>query len=193
MEQQLPGQREAAAITTRRATAGWWEDGHPGWMIFTLGGRHFDNLDDIIQVWEEQLKMHPSLLRQAAWDWRKPSWHSLGAHLYMGLLWQMCLLCRMRTCCTQTSESCPHNCIILLSRGSEVTHFVRVLAQYSGGGADGHRRMPGGGPASGRGDAASPSLGGGHHLPTGSHLTGPPGDRQQRMVSSTDPFALCAQ
>lgn len=50
MEQQLPGQREAAAATTRRATAAWWQDGHPGWMIFTLGGRHFDNLDDITQV-----------------------------------------------------------------------------------------------------------------------------------------------
>lgn len=50
MEQQLPGQRDVAAATTRRATAAWWQDGHPGWMIFTLGGRHFSALDEIIQV-----------------------------------------------------------------------------------------------------------------------------------------------
>jgi len=28
----------------------WWEDGHPGWMIFTLGNQHFERLDDIIAV-----------------------------------------------------------------------------------------------------------------------------------------------
>jgi hypothetical protein len=50
MEQQLPGQRDLAAGTTRRATAAWWQDGHPGWMIFTLGGTHFDSLEQVIQV-----------------------------------------------------------------------------------------------------------------------------------------------
>ena len=28
----------------------WWEDSHPGWMIFTLGNQHFETLDQIIQV-----------------------------------------------------------------------------------------------------------------------------------------------
>lgn len=27
----------------------WWEDFHPGWMIFTLGNQHFDTLNQIIQ------------------------------------------------------------------------------------------------------------------------------------------------
>ena len=27
----------------------WWEDFHPGWMIFTLGNRHFETLNQIIQ------------------------------------------------------------------------------------------------------------------------------------------------
>lgn len=27
----------------------WWEDFHPGWMIFTLGNQHFETLHQIIQ------------------------------------------------------------------------------------------------------------------------------------------------
>ena len=27
----------------------WWEDFHPGWMIFTLGNQHFETLNQIIQ------------------------------------------------------------------------------------------------------------------------------------------------
>ena len=27
----------------------WWEDYHPGWMIFTLGNQHFETLNQIIQ------------------------------------------------------------------------------------------------------------------------------------------------
>ena len=27
----------------------WWEDYHPGWMIFTLGNQHFETLHQIIQ------------------------------------------------------------------------------------------------------------------------------------------------
>ena len=27
----------------------WWEDFHPGWMIFTLGNRHFETLNQVIQ------------------------------------------------------------------------------------------------------------------------------------------------
>ncbi len=27
----------------------WWEDYHPGWMIFTLGNQHFETLGQIIQ------------------------------------------------------------------------------------------------------------------------------------------------
>lgn len=28
----------------------WWEESHPGWMIFTLGNQHFESLDQIIQA-----------------------------------------------------------------------------------------------------------------------------------------------
>ena len=28
----------------------WWQDQHPGWMIFTLGNNHFESLDQIIKV-----------------------------------------------------------------------------------------------------------------------------------------------
>lgn len=28
----------------------WWEDAHPGWMIFTLGNQHFETLDEIIKA-----------------------------------------------------------------------------------------------------------------------------------------------
>ena len=27
----------------------WWENSHPGWMIFTLGNQHFETLNQIIQ------------------------------------------------------------------------------------------------------------------------------------------------
>ena len=36
--------------TTERALESWWEEGHPGWMIFSLGTKHFETLDEIIQV-----------------------------------------------------------------------------------------------------------------------------------------------
>ncbi len=32
------------------ATRCWWDEQHPGWMIFTLGNRHFETLDQIVQV-----------------------------------------------------------------------------------------------------------------------------------------------
>lgn len=32
------------------ATKSWWDEQHPGWMIFTLGNRHFETLDQIVQV-----------------------------------------------------------------------------------------------------------------------------------------------
>jgi len=28
----------------------WWQDQHPGWMIFTLGNNHFESLDQIIKA-----------------------------------------------------------------------------------------------------------------------------------------------
>ena len=28
----------------------WWQEQHPGWMIFTLGNNHFESLDQIIKV-----------------------------------------------------------------------------------------------------------------------------------------------
>ena len=49
-EQQLPAQRAAAAVVAAQAAHAWWAPGHPGWMIFTLEGRHFDSLDEAIQV-----------------------------------------------------------------------------------------------------------------------------------------------
>ena len=45
--------RPAAAQVARVCEAAvqcWWEDTHPGWMIFTLGNQHFQSLDEIIQV-----------------------------------------------------------------------------------------------------------------------------------------------
>ena len=36
--------------TCEQAIRCWWEDAHPGWMIFTLGNKHFETLDQIIQV-----------------------------------------------------------------------------------------------------------------------------------------------
>ncbi len=33
----------------------WWEDTHPGWMIFTLGNQHFQSLDEIIQARPDQM------------------------------------------------------------------------------------------------------------------------------------------
>ena len=36
--------------TTERALESWWEEGHPGWMIFSLGTQHFETLDEIIRV-----------------------------------------------------------------------------------------------------------------------------------------------
>ena len=32
------------------ATRCWWDEQHPGWMIFTLGNRHFETLEQIVQV-----------------------------------------------------------------------------------------------------------------------------------------------
>lgn len=32
------------------ATRCWWEDSHPGWMIFTLGNQHFQHLDHVLRV-----------------------------------------------------------------------------------------------------------------------------------------------
>lgn len=49
-EQQLPAQRGATAVIATRAASSWWAPGHPGWMIFTLGGRHFDSLEEVMQV-----------------------------------------------------------------------------------------------------------------------------------------------
>ena len=44
--------RVVAQVNTacQQAMRCWWEDGHPGWMIFTLGNQHFERLDDIIAV-----------------------------------------------------------------------------------------------------------------------------------------------
>lgn len=36
--------------TTERGLESWWEEGHPGWMIFSLGTKHFETLDEIIRV-----------------------------------------------------------------------------------------------------------------------------------------------
>lgn len=35
--------------TVQQAVRCWWSDNHEGWMIFTLGGRHFQTLEEIIQ------------------------------------------------------------------------------------------------------------------------------------------------
>ncbi|KAK9825886.1 hypothetical protein WJX81_001066 [Elliptochloris bilobata] len=48
-EHQMPGQREQVARVCEAAVQCWWEDSHPGWMIFTLGNQHFETLDQIIQ------------------------------------------------------------------------------------------------------------------------------------------------
>ncbi len=49
-EQQLPAQRSAASVMAGRAARAWWAPRHPGWMILTLGGRHFDSLDEVMLV-----------------------------------------------------------------------------------------------------------------------------------------------
>lgn len=36
--------------TCDQAIQNWWQPAHPGWMIFTLNNRHFETLDQIIQV-----------------------------------------------------------------------------------------------------------------------------------------------
>lgn len=35
--------------TCAQAVRCWWSDNHEGWMIFTLGNRHFQTLEEIIQ------------------------------------------------------------------------------------------------------------------------------------------------
>ena len=45
---------EGAAQVSEIAEAAfecWWQDQHPGWMIFTLGNNHFESLDQIIKVY----------------------------------------------------------------------------------------------------------------------------------------------
>ena len=49
-EQQLPAQRSAASVMAGRAARAWWAPRHPGWMILTLGGRHFSSLDEVMLV-----------------------------------------------------------------------------------------------------------------------------------------------
>ena len=44
------GRALQVAHVCEAAVACWWEDSHPGWMIFTLGNQHFETLDQIIQV-----------------------------------------------------------------------------------------------------------------------------------------------
>lgn len=36
--------------TAEAAFECWWQDQHPGWMIFTLGNNHFESLDQIIKA-----------------------------------------------------------------------------------------------------------------------------------------------
>ncbi|CAK0731822.1 hypothetical protein CVIRNUC_000047 [Coccomyxa viridis] len=48
-EHQLPQQREQVAEIAEAAFECWWQDQHPGWMIFTLGNNHFESLDQIIK------------------------------------------------------------------------------------------------------------------------------------------------
>ncbi|KAK9803793.1 hypothetical protein WJX73_009593 [Symbiochloris irregularis] len=48
-ENQVPAQREQVRTTVQQAVRCWWSDNHEGWMIFTLGGRHFQTLEEIIQ------------------------------------------------------------------------------------------------------------------------------------------------
>lgn len=49
MEHQLPAQRDQVQASCEQAMRLWWEDFHPGWMIFTLGNQHFETLNQIIQ------------------------------------------------------------------------------------------------------------------------------------------------
>ncbi|DBA98922.1 hypothetical protein WJX77_006198 [Trebouxia sp. C0004] len=49
MEHQLPAQRDQVQASCEQAMRLWWEDYHPGWMIFTLGNQHFETLNQIIQ------------------------------------------------------------------------------------------------------------------------------------------------
>ncbi len=44
------GGRAQVARVCEAAVQCWWEDTHPGWMIFTLGNQHFQSLDEIIQA-----------------------------------------------------------------------------------------------------------------------------------------------
>ncbi|CAL8469005.1 g8546 [Coccomyxa elongata] len=48
-EHQLPQQRKQVNEVADAATRCWWDEQHPGWMIFTLGNRHFETLDQIVQ------------------------------------------------------------------------------------------------------------------------------------------------
>ncbi|CAL5224107.1 g6738 [Coccomyxa viridis] len=48
-EHQLPQQREQVAEIAEAAFECWWQEQHPGWMIFTLGNNHFESLDQIIK------------------------------------------------------------------------------------------------------------------------------------------------
>jgi hypothetical protein len=38
------------AAVAEAATRCWWQDSHPGWMIFTLGTQHFQALDPVLRV-----------------------------------------------------------------------------------------------------------------------------------------------
>jgi len=46
--------RAQVARVCEAAVQCWWEDTHPGWMIFTLGNQHFQSLDEIIQARPDQ-------------------------------------------------------------------------------------------------------------------------------------------
>ncbi|KAK9918510.1 hypothetical protein WJX75_004610 [Coccomyxa subellipsoidea] len=48
-EHQLPQQRKQVNEVADAATRCWWDEQHPGWMIFTLGNRHFETLEQIVQ------------------------------------------------------------------------------------------------------------------------------------------------
>ncbi|KAL3135970.1 PSII 6.1 kDa protein [Trebouxia sp. C0010 RCD-2024] len=55
MEHQLPAQRDQVQASCEQAMRLWWEDFHPGWMIFTLGSQHFETLHQIIQYSQSTL------------------------------------------------------------------------------------------------------------------------------------------
>ncbi|MCJ1461804.1 hypothetical protein MMC07_000403 [Pseudocyphellaria aurata] len=48
-ENQVPAQRDQVRATCAQAVKCWWSENHEGWMIFTLGNRHFQTLEEIIQ------------------------------------------------------------------------------------------------------------------------------------------------